>query len=238
MHIYIDESGSINNKIGSRSPYFIVALIHVKDKDKLKRVYKRFVSSNLSTLKVLDKDKFSDSGKLLKEGGKMFDGDKFKELKGSQFDPSMKRNFLEFFSRNPYFEVFFIKIHNDKLSDQFCSNTARCFNYILKLALHFYIDRGLLPNEECNLHLDERNEKTEARFFLENYLNTELTLGSSCNGPFKVSYYDSCDNRLIQIADVFANWYYSHLLNNDYSKEYNDLKAKGIIKRDFDFPLT
>lgn len=237
MNIYIDESGSINNKAYSHSPFFIIALVHVKDKDNLKRVYKRFVSSNIPTLKKLDIEKLSSSGKVLKEGGKMFDGEKFKELKGSQFDHTMKRKFLEFFSRNPYFEVFFIKIHNDKLSDKFCSNTARCFNYILKLALHYYIDKGLLPNEECILQLDERNEKTEARFFLENYLNTELTLGSGCTGPFKVSYFDSCDNCFIQIADVFANWYYSHLFNKDYEEEYNNLKEKGIIKRVFDFPL-
>ena len=239
MNIYIDESGSINNKIESGSSYFVIALVYVKDKDRLKKIYKRFVSSNISKLRELDKDKFSSTGRKMKSGGKMFDdNNKFKELKGSQFNPSMKRAFLDFFSKTPCFEVYFIKIHNKRLSDQFCSNTARCFNYALKLALSYYINKGFLPNEECILQLDERNEKTETRYFLENYLNTELTLGEGCNGPFGVSYFDSSSNKLIQIADVMANWYYSHLLTNDYQEEYQILCQKGIIKHVFEFPLT
>ena len=34
MNIYIDESGSINNHI-AHMPYFIVAMVHVMEKDKL-----------------------------------------------------------------------------------------------------------------------------------------------------------------------------------------------------------
>ena len=237
MNIYIDESGSINNKISSRSPYFVIALVHVTDKDKLQRAYKRFVSSNLSRLKELDQDRTNSRGQVTKEGGKMFDGDKFKELKGTQFDPDMKRKFLEFFSRKPYFEVFYIRINNARITDQFCENTARCFNYTLRLALNYFIKNGLLPNEECVLQLDERNEKTETKFFLENYLNTELTFSGDCVGPFKVSYFDSSANHMIQIADVFSNWYFSHLLSGSYSDEFQKLKEDGIIKFIFDFPL-
>lgn len=237
MNIYIDESGSINNTISSHNPFFVISLIHVTDKDKLKRAYKRFVSSNLKRLKELDKDRVSSNGRVIREGGKMFDGDTFKELKGTQFDPDMKRKFLEFFSRKPYFEVFFIRINNAKITDRFCANTARCFNYTLRLALNYFIVNGLLPDEECNLQLDERNEKTETKYFLENYLNTELTLSGACNGPFKISYFDSANNHLIQIADVFANWYFSHLLTNDYNEEFNKLKEQGLIKFIFDFPL-
>ena len=237
MNIYIDESGSINNKISSRSPYFVIALVYVKDKDKLQRAYKRFVSSNISRLKELDQDRTNSNGKVIKEGGKMFDGDKFKELKGTQFDPDMKRKFLEFFSRKPYFEVFYIRISNARITDQFCANTARCFNYTLRLALNYFIKKGLLPNEECILQLDERNEKTETKFFLENYLNTELTFSGDCNGPFRVSYFDSSENHMIQIADVFSNWYFSQLLSGDYSDEFEKLKDDGIIKFIFDFPL-
>ena len=237
MNIYIDESGSINNTTSSRKPYFVIALVHVTEKNKLQRTYKRFVSSNFERLKELDKDRVDSRGKILREGGKMFDGDTFKELKGTQFDPEMKRKFLEFFSRKPYFEVFYIRISNAKITDRFCENTARCFNYTLRLALNYFITNGLLPNEECHLQLDERNEKTETKYFLENYLNTELALGSSCNGPFKVSYFDSSNNHMIQIADVFSNWYYSHLFSDEYSAEFDKLKEQGIIKFIFEFPL-
>ena len=36
MNIYIDESGSINNRI-AHVPYFIVAMVHVIEKDKLSK---------------------------------------------------------------------------------------------------------------------------------------------------------------------------------------------------------
>lgn len=68
MNIYIDESGSITKKYANKYPYFVIALIHVKDKEKLKRVYKRFVSSRMKRLKELD------------EGEKMFKNGEFREL--------------------------------------------------------------------------------------------------------------------------------------------------------------
>ena len=238
MNIYIDESGSINNKANIHSPYFVIALVHVKDRDRLLRAFKRFVSSNLNRLKELDQDRVNEKGVVIREGGKMFRGDKFKELKGSQFDPDMKSRFVEFFGRKPYFEVFYICIDNTRISDRFCENTARCFNYTLKLALHYFIVKGLLPDEECILQIDERNEKTESRHFLENYLNTELVLSGECSGPFSAAYYDSADNRFVQIADVFANLYYSHLHDDGYRKEINWLKERGILRYVFEFPYV
>lgn len=238
MFIYIDESGSINNKINSHVPFFVITLVRVKDKTNLKRVYKRFVSSNMDRLKELDKEKLDKNGRILKAGGKMFDGRKFKELKGTQFDPDMKRKFLEYFTRNPYFEIFYICVNNSKISDQFCSNTARCFNYVLRLALEYFISNGLLPDEDCYLQLDERNEKTDSRFFLENYLNTELVTGKNYHGPFNVTYFDSSNNQLIQIADVFSNIFFSHLTSGSYRNEIQSLKSNGFIKYVFEFPLS
>lgn len=233
--IYIDESGSINNHYTAHCPYFVIALVHVLDKEKTLRAYKRFVSSNIKRLRELDQNKIVRGGKV-REGGKMFQDGKFKELKGTQFDAEMKKAFLKFFSENKLFEVFFIKLDNSKLSDTFCSNTARAFNYPLKLALGYYIRNGLLPNEECLLQLDERNERTETKHFLGTYLNTELILSEGCNGPFSVRYFDSADNRLIQIADVYANWYYSQLFSHAYDAEMKQQQEKGIIKEIFEFP--
>lgn len=237
MNIYIDESGSINNKNCSSDPFFVVALIHVKDKEKLKRAYKRFISSNLTRLEELDCDRFNGvTGRITKSGGKMFSDGKFKELKGTQLDPDMKRKFIEYITRGNYFEVFFIRINNSRLSDAFCENTARVFNYTVCLALKYFIVNQHLPNEDCNLQLDERNEKTETKHFLENYLNTELTMSGVASGKFSVIYFDSACNQFIQIADVFANFYYSHLRTNAYSKEFAELRQNGIMKFVFDFP--
>ena len=236
MIIYIDESGSINNH-SSNNKYFIIALVHVTDKDSLKRAYKRFISSHYERLVALDNDKFHpQTGQLIKSGGKMFSNGSFQELKGAQFDKEMKQAFVDYFSRKQSFELYYIKITNDKLTDHFCKNTARVFNYTLKLAMEYFISKGYLPNEDCLLQLDERNEKTETKFFLENYLNTELSMNGTATGRFDVSYFDSSNNSLIQIADVFANLYYSHLQTNGYADEIKKLTDAGILKYIFEFP--
>lgn len=225
MNIYVDESGSINNH-DERMPHFVIALVCVKDNKRLKRAYSRFVSTNLKELKRLDKE------------GRMFDGDKFKELKGSQFDKPMKQKFVEFFSSSKLFEVLYIRLDNLRLSDSFCKNTARCFNYSMRLALQYFMKKGILPVEDHLMQLDERNEKTETKFFLENYLNTEIPLEGGFECKFRVEYFDSCDNSLIQIADVFANLYYSHLKTRSYSEEFRKLGERGIFKKTFVFPCS
>lgn len=238
MNIYIDESGSINNH-SPNNKFFVISLVHVLDKNGLARAYKRFVSSNYNKLLELDQDKINGStGKVIKPGGKMFINHKFEELKGAQFDREMKLRFLEFFSRKHYFNIYYIKIMNEKLTDTFCSNTARVFNYSIRLALNYFLKYGYLPDEDCILQLDERNEKTETRFFLENYLNTELTMDGTTTSNFTVSYFDSASNKFIQIADVFANLYFSHLHTGQYDKEFEFLKESGILKFIFEFPKT
>ncbi|MCI8576912.1 MAG: DUF3800 domain-containing protein [Lachnospiraceae bacterium] len=137
MNIYIDESGSINNH-APNNKYFVIALIHPTNKDALKRAYKRFVSSNHDDLLALDQEKpHPVTGEIIKKGGKMFQNGKFHELKGSQFDRKMKQKFVHFFCRKPSFEIYYIKISNQLLTDQFCENTARVFNYTLKLTFEF-----------------------------------------------------------------------------------------------------
>ena len=99
MDIYIDESGSINNN-SHRNKHFVIAMIHVIDKKKLGRAFKRFVSSNFQALEALDQNKIDPAtGKILKPGNRMFTDGRFEELKGSQFDRIMKLRFIEFFSQ-------------------------------------------------------------------------------------------------------------------------------------------
>lgn len=236
MNLYIDESGSINNHTPNNK-YFVISLIHPINKDALKRAYKRFVASNHGSLLALDQDRpHPVTGKIVKKGGKMFENGNFHELKGSQFDREMKQKFVEFFCRRPSFEIYYIKISNQLLTDQFCENTARVFNYTLKLAIEYFIRKAFLPNENCSLQLDERNEKTETKYFLENYLNTELFMNGTISGKFDVAYFDSSNNSFIQIADVFANLLYSHLQTGGYGEELKNLKDAGILKFTFEFP--
>lgn len=237
MNIYIDESGSINNH-SKHERYFVIALVHIINKKKVERTYKRFVASNIERLKELDKVKINPSGVILREGGKMFESGKFRELKGAQFDREMKEKFVECFTNCGGFEIYYIRLNNPKLTDGLCSDIATAFNYPLKMALEYFINKGYLPKEECHLQLDERNEKTNKKYFLEQYINTEFIARGITNQKVHVTYFDSSANKMIQIADVFANLYYSHLITNKYTKELDMLKKAGILKFVFKFPLS
>ena len=216
---------------------FVIALVRVTDRKRVRRAYKRFVSANLSRLKELDIDKKNEKGKVVRKGNKMFNNEKFIELKGSHFDRDMKKDFVNYFSSVHGFEIYYIKINNKELTDDICKDVSTVFNYTLKKALEFFINHRYLPSEHCNLQLDERNEKTDKKHFLEQYLNTEFVGGGTEDCSFSVSYFDSSQNRLVQVADVFANFFYSYLVTGQYNEQIDMLKDKGIIKFIFEFPL-
>lgn len=224
-HLYIDESGTMTVSHNRTHPYFIISIVRAKDTDKLKRTYKRFVSNHMKELQKAD------------DKGLMFSGSKFLELKGSCFTPKLKKEFVDFFCRNQYFEVFYIVSENSKVKPKFYVNTARAFNYLIRLALEYYIKKGYISNDGLFIQLDERNEKTETKHFLENYLQTELGLTDIVNGDCKVQYFDSSNNCIIQIADVFSNLYFSQLKTNAYTKEIEQMKKDGYLKHIFEFPL-
>ena len=227
MNIYGDESGSLTKTHSVNQPFFVIALAWVKDPKRIKRSFKRFISTHLETLRKLDGTE-----------GKMFKGVKFREIKGNQLDRPMKKKFVDFFSSRNDIELFFIEIDNKNITDDFCKNTARAFNYVICLNFKTLFTNNIIPKEECYLQLDERNEKTETKYFLENYLNTELLLNGFTDKPFHVQYFDSKDNICIQIADVFANILYSHLRTAAYSEEIKKLASSGLLRYTFRFPLS
>ena len=226
---YIDESGSMTKKYLNyyKNKYFVICIIMPKNKDRLRRVFKRFVSSNIDTLKKIDKDK------------KMFyDNGNFKELKGSCFTSDMKRKFINFFCQNELFEIYYIICDNNKVKDYFYNNTARAFNYLLKLSLEHFTKYKNISFNENYLFIDERNVRTETRATLEEYLNTELVTGSHIQNDFHVEYCQSETRELIQIADVFANIYYTNLTsNNCFSEEITKIKKEKYLSGEFYFPL-
>ncbi len=236
MNIYIDESGSINNH-STYEKDFVICLVHVYDKKPVLRTYKRFVSSNLERLKQLDVTKVDKRGKTVREGGKMFKDGKFIELKGTQFDREMKHKFVEAFSHTDGFELFYIRLDNSQLVDSLCKDISTAFNYPLRLAIETFIKRHYFLDEPNFLQLDERNEKTDKKYFLEQYLNTELIGRNIVHYPFKVEYFDSATNKCVQIADVFANLYYSHLKTDKYTQDINLLRETNKIRFIFKFPL-
>ena len=222
MYIYIDESGSINNNLTTD---FIITLVATDQKRSLKTSYKRFVSTNLEQLRTVD------------TRGQMFLDNKFKELKGVAFTPDLKVKFVEHFVKKDNFKLFYIHIHNYQLTDVFCSNNSRVFNYTLRKALEVFINRGLLPSEEHSIVIDERNLRTDSKHFLEEYLISELVLGGINNGNIRITYVDSSKNQLVQIADVFSNLKFSRVASGDvnYGLEFQKLENSNL-KMTFNFP--
>lgn len=236
MLICVDESGSINNHY-KKDRYFIITLIKVIDTASLKKAYKRFVSSNHDRLMKLDNKKAKKSKKrTVKKPNKMFINGKFRELKGSQFDKEMKKRFVEFFSKKKSFEIYYIKVDNKKLRDDILSNTSHVFNYSIRVAIEYFIKKGYFIGEDFYINLDERNEKIKYKYFLENYLNTELVMNGTTRSKFSVSYFDSTNNHMVQIADVFSNLLYSSIMTKEYKDEMLKLKEREILKCIFDFP--
>lgn len=224
INVYIDESGSMTTKYSKHYPYFVIALLVVKDKNKLRRAYKRFISKNIESLRTTD----------IK--GKMFNNDSFIELKGSCLTEEMKISFLDYFCRNDYFEVFYIRINNSEIRYGLYNNTARAFNFVLKNAIESFLRRKLLPTDSFYLHIDERNERANSMHDLVGYLNIELHTGHALADEFQVKYYDSSNNIFIQIADVFSNIYYVHLLNGSLKEKLKEKQKAGYIKGLYKYP--
>ncbi|MCM1534230.1 MAG: DUF3800 domain-containing protein [Corallococcus sp.] len=228
VSIFIDESGSMTTEYTEYSPYFLIALVIPQSARALKTTYKRFVHQHLDELKKLDKN------------NKMFLNGKFKELKGSEFSPDLKRQFVEYFCRDNQLQIYYIVLDNKAIDKKFYKNTARAFNYSVKVALIHLIGHNYISNDEdIIIQIDERNQRTDAKAVLQEYLNTELSLEEDlCHKDIEVQYFDSCNNHLIQVADVFANLYYSELRTGNYSNEFDMMKKQGYLKKIFVFPKT
>ena len=226
---YIDESGSMAKSHLNyyKNRYFIICIVMPKNKDRLKKVYKRFVSSNIYELRRIDREK------------KMFyDNGKFKELKGSCFTAEMKRKFIKFFCQNDLFEIYYIICDNKKVKKHFYNNTSRAFNYLIKLSFEHFTKYQYISPKENYLFIDERNVKTDTKSTLEEYLNTELVTGSHIQDGFFVEYCQSETRELIQIADVFANICFTNLIsNNCFLSEISKMKNEKYIVNEFYFPL-
>lgn len=224
QYLYIDESGSMTNQYTKSWPYFVIAIIRTEEPDKLRKLHKRFIGKYLVKLKAADSE------------GRMFKGGVFQELKGTAFTPDLKRAFATYLGRENTMDLYYIVIDNKRITNELYSNTARAFNYVLKLALEYFIRKGDLPNDEYTIQLDERNERTDTRHFLQNYLNTELRMENILSKDIQVQYFDSSQNKIIQIADVLANLYYSQLRTNNYEVEFEKIEKSGCLKSIFIFP--
>lgn len=227
MNIYMDESGSVHPVARTLNRFFIIGMVMPENEKRLRKVYKIFIRKNFEKLKKLDKE------------NRMFDKNgKFSELKGSCFDREMKLEFMRFFCQENLLKVGYIILDNNKLQTKFISNKARTFNYLLKLFFTNAAQKGYIKDKRLFLQIDERNVRTDSRFSLEDYLNQEMVLNFGCIENVKVQYFDSAQNQIIQIADVFSNIMYSNMVTGGvYNQELRRLMREGYILPLFRFPL-
>lgn len=229
---YVDESGSMTKKDLNyiMNQFFVICIICPKNKDKLKRVFKRFISSNIDELRRLDRKS---------SGAKMFDSNgRFKELKGSCLNSKFKRKYIDYFCQNDLFEIYYIYCNNKKVKSYFYENTSRAFNYLLKLGIEYFTSKKYIVKSGNYFYIDERNVRTDTKATLEEYLNIEFVTASQKHDFFNVKYCQSETKELIQLADVFSNIFYSNLVsNNCYKNEIDRLIENGYIKGMFKFPL-
>ena len=245
-HYFVDESGSINNKLTND---FIIALVEPENLKKLRRLKRRFVSSNLEELRKMDEE-YNDSHSNIPNvaSGGMFrlDGT-FKELKGHRMTPGMKNKFIAFFSNSPKCAVYYIKVQNRFLQNSFASQPVRAFNYVIRLWMSRRLSSAS-TGKDVYFDIDERNESPKTKMFLQEYLNTELKTGDCLSCNFFVKYYRSEEDDLVQLADVFSNFYYSYSIQeklvecglsnqNEYSDSFQIMKQSGLLKEIFVFPL-
>ena len=161
----------------------------------------------------------------------------FKELKGSALNRDLKLEFLDYFCKNNLIKVRYIVLDNMRIDKRFAINKARTFNYLMKLFLQNSIHNGYIQDRDIFLQIDERNIKTNSKFSLEDYIHQELVLDKNDIDDVKVQYFDSSNNSIIQIADVFANIRYSdYLTGNAYYNSLKNYKKQGYILKDFKFP--
>lgn len=226
QYLYIDESGSMTTQFSESFPAFIICVIRVFNKELLKKRITRFIAKNITKLRDVDKN------------NKMFKNNHFVELKGSALSYKLKIDLANcLLQSKDLFEINILHISNKNVKPNTYNNTARAFNYFIDLFMTNRFKKNIFPHDSYEICIDERNIRTDAKRTLEDYLATEFCLKNDYAINISVSYQDSCDNKLIQLSDFFANLYFSYLNHkNSYSTIINDLKANNLLKYVFKFP--
>lgn len=232
--ICVDESGSMTVDNSDKFPYFVICSVRIKNEQALKQRYKRFVSKNYKRLKELD-DQYRIKNNC--KDGKMFNGNKFCELKGCCFDYDMKKAFVNYFCNPDYLEIYYIRVANKRIAKKLYRDNAIAFNYFYKIMMSYLLEKETLPKDYYHIKFDNRNVKCDAKLSLPDYLKAELSLHLDLVDDIDVDYHDSCNCEFIQLADVFSNIYYSSCFqSNKYNYLIGKLKKAECIKYIYKFP--
>lgn len=221
LYAYIDESGIFQKSNNPNHRYFIISIVLTENPKHLARVFKR------SLLKSIKNN--NDLLNILKTN---------KEIKGSELPEIRKKKMYSDLCRTSVIsEIGIIVVDTLKIDDKFKRNTARAFNYLLKLFLLNYMkSNNKHPNcTKLNLYIDERNVSTKSIHTLREYLNTELVMVETLfKEEFDVCYCDSKTQPLIQLSDYIANTTLRYFHNNCDEVETNIALLKpNMTSNDF-----
>lgn len=225
LYVYVDESGSITKTNISNNRYFVIAMVYTDDPIAIRRLFKKKISQLMKK-----NDKYRDMIQLKKE------------IKGSDISETIKKevykHILEHGSEK--IELGLIVLDNEYTTDKFIENHARSFNYMIQT----YLDSCFRKHSKfmngfgkIEFIIDEQNIATGAEYELCGYLNQQLTLKNPICDLFNVSYMDSKNEKLVQLADFIANTFYRNIeKKNQESRETVGMWMHTLCSGDiFDF---
>ena len=225
LYVYVDESGSITKTNISNNRYFVIAMVFTDDSTAIRRLFKKKISQMMKK-----NDKYKDMIHLKKE------------IKGSDISETTKKDvykhILEHGSEK--LELGLIVLDNEYTTDKFIENHARSFNYMIQTYLDSCFrnhSRFMQGYGKIEFIIDEQNIATGADYELCGYLNQQLTLKNPICDLFDVSYMDSKNEKLVQLADFVANTFYRNIeKKNKESKETVSMWLHTLCNGDvFDF---
>lgn len=225
IYVYVDESGSITKTNVSNNQYFVISLIFTDNPVKVRRLFKKKISQ------------------MMRKNNKYEEMIRFnKEIKGSDISETVKKNIYEYILQyaSDVMELGVIILDNNYTRDKFIENHARTFNYMIQVYMDSYFrnhSKYMNSGGTIEFIIDEQNVATGAKYELEEYLNQQLTICNPICDQFSVTYTDSKNEKLVQLADFVANTFYRNIeKKNQESKETVKMLSHILCNGDiFDF---
>lgn len=141
---------------------------------------------------------------------------KNREIKGADISETVKMSVYEHVvtHASDKIELGIIVLDNQYTTDRFIENHARSFNYMIQTYLDSYFrkhSRFMHGSGKIEFIIDEQNVATGAKYDLGGYLNQQLTFKNPICDLFDVTYTDSKNEKLVQLADFIANTFYRNI---------------------------
>lgn len=205
--IYVDESGSINNR-GKDGTLFSISLCFISQKNmvKMKNWFKREIKNLKSELRIKNTVELK-AHYLIKNGKKKILWNLINRI------------------REKYVTDYSAYILNENINFKWLKNKNVTYNFMIKSALEriFEINQEINHQDSINIIIDNREIKTGSFNSLNEYLFTTFVLERQIISNVKCQFSDSKNHWGIQMAD-FISW-----ANYDEARNKSNLRRKRKI---------